>query len=458
MSQIFLTDSLVRSATCPPHKQQQIVWDSPIDQNGRVRHGAQAGLGLRVLSSGRKAFVHDYRFNGKRKRAVLGDAAVLNVEAARLAARQRELEINSGTDPMVTQIDYRRAHSVTLRALIDEYHTGKLHRLSVPHQRNFRALIAPWLVIDGQQPRKGGPAPARLVPFGQRYQNHAAEQITPRLVMQFVNGITSDHQANAALRHLKALYNWALRMQLIDMRNPCDPVELRRVTRRRRDYTPAQIREVTRLVFEPVLEVPPLLEDATGHARRDQALVVGQITQRNRQLEELCQFMGVLLLTMARPVEVRQAEFAHFDLEQLIWHKHATKGLKLSRRVAEYSYRSVPIHPKVAEIVLAQRQRWPEAKYVFPQQDDPNKPRNNFHRALQRFKALPGVPEHFQLYDLKRIAISLMITGQGVSREAVSHYVDHRGNLETTLIYDLGLVDPLRPVTKRLGELLELDG
>ncbi|MBB3134186.1 hypothetical protein FHS26_001902 [Rhizobium pisi] len=64
------------------------------------------------------------------------------------------------------------------------------------------------------------------------------------------------------------------------------------------------------------------------------------------------------------------------------------------------------------------------------------------------------MPDYFQLYDLKRIAISLMLAGQGVSHEAISHYVDHKGNLETTMIYDLGLVDPLRPVTEKLGDLL----
>ncbi|ESZ29653.1 hypothetical protein [Mesorhizobium sp. L2C067A000] len=47
-----------------------------------------------------------------------------------------------------------------------------------------------------------------------------------------------------------------------------------------------------------------------------------------------------------------------------------------------------------------------------------------------------------------------MLTRQGVSHEAISHYVDHKRNLETTMIYDLGLVDPLRPVTERLGALL----
>ncbi|MFD1984688.1 hypothetical protein ACFSOZ_19260 [Mesorhizobium newzealandense] len=46
-----------------------------------------------------------------------------------------------------------------------------------------------------------------------------------------------------------------------------------------------------------------------------------------------------------------------------------------------------------------------------------------------------------------------MLTGQGVSHEAISHYVDHKGDLETTMIYDLGLIDPLLPATERLGAL-----
>ncbi|RUW61808.1 integrase, partial [Mesorhizobium sp. M4B.F.Ca.ET.049.02.1.2] len=131
-----------------------------------------------------------------------------------------------------------------------------------------------------------------------------------------------------------------------------------------------------------------------------------------------------------------------------------TKGIQLSRSLYEYAYRSVPIHSRVADMVQAQRLRWPESKLLFPSHTDQTQPRDNFRKGLERFKALPGVPAYFQLYDLKRIAISLMLTGQGVSHEAISHYVDHKGNLETTMIYDLGLVDPLRPVTQKLGDLL----
>jgi integrase len=217
-----------------------------------------------------------------------------------------------------------------------------------------------------------------------------------------------------------------------------------------------QIRQITAHIFYPVFEAVPDIDSMKGLAKRDEALVKAHIMTANDQMAELCNYMGILFLTMARPSDLASAEFAHFDLVQLIWNKHNTKGIKLSRSLYEYAYRTVPIHSKVAAMIRAQRDRWPDSRLVFPSHTDLSKPRDNFRKGLARFKALPGVPDHFQLYDLKRIAISLMLTGQGVSREAVSHYVDHKGNLETTMIYDLGLVDPLRPVTQRLGELAGL--
>ena len=52
------------------------------------------------------------------------------------------------------------------------------------------------------------------------------------------------------------------------------------------------------------------------------------------------------------------------------------------------------------------------------------------------------------------MAISLMISGNDVSRDDLSHLTDNNGRQSTTLIYDLGFVDPMRPVTDKLGELL----
>lgn len=455
MTQQFLTDTLVRNLICPKGKQQHFIWDAPISTEGKIRQGAVGGLGVRVTQSGKRSFVHTYHFNGKRKRLVIGDAAIMNVDSARNAVRKRELEIVQGEDPMKTNINYKRPHTITVHEMIDEYFSGKLVRYSKNHQHRFRALIAPW-VIPRSDKINGGPARNKMKAFGSLYRDMAAEQVSPRLIMSFVNSINSDYQANAALQHLRALFNWSMRMQIIDMRNPCDPIELRRITRKKREYTLLQIKQITSCIFHPPLEAFPSHDGLTGDEKRDTARMCGQIKQANNQLIELCNFMGILLLTMARPAELKKAKFEHFDLEQKIWHKHDTKGLKLSRAISEYGYRSVPIHERVVDLVIAQRMRWPESELLFPCHTDQARPRDNFTRSLKRFKALPDVPDYFQLYDLKRIAISLMLTGQGVSREAVSHYVDHKGNLETTMIYDLGLVEPLRPVTQRLAELLEV--
>ncbi|MDX8443072.1 hypothetical protein [Mesorhizobium australafricanum] len=55
----------------------------------------------------------------------------------------------------------------------------------------------------------------------------------------------------------------------------------------------------------------------------------------NDQMQELCNFMGMLFLTMARPSDLAKAEFDHFDSDKLIWQKHNTEGIKLSRSLYE---------------------------------------------------------------------------------------------------------------------------
>lgn len=453
MAQMYLTDAIVRNSFCPAEKQQEIIWDSPVGVDGKVRHGAMAGLGLRITRNGQKAFLHAFHYNGRRNRSVIGNAAIMSVMEARTLVKKRELDIDAGKNPDAEHVDYRKAHTITVRELIDEYYAGKLVRYSLAHRHSFKALVAPWLDF-GLRPKKGGLKRKPQNAFGTKYGDAGVTEITPRIMAGFVNAIPSDHTANAALQHVKAMYNWGLKMQIIDMRNPCDPIELRRTVRRRRHYSQEEIQSLVRHIFQPPLQTVPVVAGETGFARRDAVLAREKVNTSNEQMIELCAYMAILILTMARPNEVKNAEFGHFDLEQLVWHKHNTKGLKLSRKSAEYAYRSVPVHPRVGAIVAAQRQRWPEARFVFPCVRDGERPRDNFQKAFQRFKALPEVPPQFQLYDLKRIAISLMLTARGVSRQVVSHYVDHHGNLETTMIYDLGLVEPLRPVTKRLGDLL----
>jgi integrase len=354
---------------------------------------------------------------------------------------------------MNPMVDFRQKHAETFGEVIDAYFSQHLSSKGKSHKSEFGLLIAPWVLEKPKNPKRGKKRQHRAT-IGESLQDVPMRDITPRHVGPFIQQIRSNSVSNNALQQLKALFNWAIRMQIVDMRNPCDPFQKRKIIKQRRDYTPEQVKEIAWHVFNPPIRPVVNLEDLKGEKKRLAALRAGQLTQQYAQLAELCVLMGILFLTMARPAEVKHARCEHFDLEKLIWHKHNTKGIKLSRAAYEYEFRSVPIHPKVAELVRIQRARWIDSGLLFPNHSNPTQPRDNFNRSLQRFKKLEGVPEYFQLYDLKRMGISLMIAGQGVRREDISHYVDHRGNLDTTMIYDLGFVDPMRPVTHKLGELL----
>ncbi|MBM2716154.1 DUF4102 domain-containing protein [Mesorhizobium caraganae] len=59
----------MKTLTCPAGRDQITYWDHPIGQDGRIRNGSVSALGLRVTALGRKSFIHDYKFNGKRYRA-----------------------------------------------------------------------------------------------------------------------------------------------------------------------------------------------------------------------------------------------------------------------------------------------------------------------------------------------------------------------------------------------------
>jgi integrase len=447
---------VVAQAICPAEKDQEIYWDYPIGSDGVVRNGSVAGLGLRVTALGNKTFVHAYVFNQKRHRKALGSTIILNVASARLAVIDRERRLQAGENPDLDEDDPRRIHLMTVREAIDRYWESHVSGLSEGYKYSFVMLMAKWLRQAPKLVTKRGGNIRNYIDLGTMFLDRPLSSIRPLDIERYQKQFASPYVYNTALRHVLALFNWAIRMQLVDMRNPAHPLKKRKIIRQRRDYSMEQIRQITAHIFYPVFEAVPDIDSMKGLAKRDEALVKAHIMTANDQMAELCNYMGILFLTMARPSDLASAEFAHFDLVQLIWNKHNTKGIKLSRSLYEYAYRTVPIHSKVAAMIRAQRDRWPDSRLVFPSHTDLSKPRDNFRKGLARFKALPGVPDHFQLYDLKRIAISLMLTGQGVSREAVSHYVDHKGNLETTMIYDLGLVDPLRPVTQRLGELAGL--
>ena len=382
MPKLYLDDAFTTAAKCPNGKDQEIYWDFPKSLDGRVRQGAQKGLGLRVTAMGVKTYVHAYRFNGKRRRVALGSASVMNVGSARLLVQQREQQLEGGDDPDAEKLDYRAKHQLTVGDVVTQYWDDHISKLSEKYRAQFWRFGGAWLRPEGKKPNRRGLNMKRSEQdFGTMFRDRAVDAIKPAEIHRFLAQFDSPSTSNAAHRQIKAMFNWAIRMQIVDMRNPCDPIRPQKVLRKRRDYSPKAIKAITAHIFAPVFEATRPTQNLTGKEKRIASLENGRLAQQNAQMAELCHFMGILFLTMARPNELVHAKFEHFDLDQLIWHKHNTKGIKLSRATYEYAFRSVPIHTKVGELVQQQRSRWPDAELVFPVTRGPNPTEGQFPQA-----------------------------------------------------------------------------
>ncbi|MGA2082966.1 MAG: integrase family protein [Holophaga sp.] len=79
---------------------------------------AVRGLNVRVLPSGKKVFVHRYRFNGFQKVYTLGQFPSMGPEDAEKASRAAQAKIDAGTDPLQAKADARAAAVEAKRAVV----------------------------------------------------------------------------------------------------------------------------------------------------------------------------------------------------------------------------------------------------------------------------------------------------------------------------------------------------
>ncbi|TIU03158.1 MAG: integrase, partial [Mesorhizobium sp.] len=86
------------------------------------------------------------------------------------------------------------------------------------------------------------------------FADRSLVSIRPSDIERFQAQFASPHVFNGALGHVTALFNWAIRMQLVDMRNPCSPIRARKTVRQRRDYSTEQIRQIAAHIFYPAVE------------------------------------------------------------------------------------------------------------------------------------------------------------------------------------------------------------
>ena len=188
-----LDSKTVADATLPPGSTDHIFWDDDV-----------TGFGLRLRAGGSRAFVLQYRIDGRTRRASFSGS--LKVADARAAARKLLAKVALGSDPQAEKASKRRQATQTLRAVVEIYLAAKQPELRPISFRISR------LYLQG--------------PYFRALHKLALGNITRSDIAVCTRAIVRDHStatAAAARRALSAFFAWAIADGLMgDAGNPVD--------------------------------------------------------------------------------------------------------------------------------------------------------------------------------------------------------------------------------------------
>jgi integrase len=120
----------------------------PTDRDFCVWDHDMPGLGLRVLPSGRKQFIVQYRAGRRSRRITLGPTSIITPEQARTRAMAILSEARNGQDPAADKETYRKALMVSeLAERFDQEHIAIRLKASTAreYRRNLERFILPAL-------------------------------------------------------------------------------------------------------------------------------------------------------------------------------------------------------------------------------------------------------------------------------------------------------------------------
>jgi hypothetical protein len=95
-----LTEEFLANLHCPEGRRDKMAFDDK-----------QAGLGVRVTSSGGKTYLAQYTRAGARRRIPLGSCAAISLEDAREAVRRIMAEVANGRAPALDRKSARKLKS-----------------------------------------------------------------------------------------------------------------------------------------------------------------------------------------------------------------------------------------------------------------------------------------------------------------------------------------------------------
>jgi integrase len=386
------------------------------------------GFGLRVSSSGHKAWFLFYRSNGVQRRYIIATFGMMpKVEAARDAAREILREVARGNDPATAKAARKSAPPVdapplpvvqTVNWLANEFieryarpknkswagtqRTLALHVLPVWGNRAVRDLTKQDVhalldaVVDGANHTPSVPAPA---------DKDKAKPVKSR------RAVGGPSAANHVLAAVRKLLNWATMRGIIDsspaagVQPPSPKVE--------RDHTLADD-ELAKLY----------------HTARREGGIAGA-------------FVRALTLTAQRRTEVASMRWVDLDLESRVWElpPETTKNARAH---------VVPLSNQMVALLTGLPRTGP---FVFSSTRG-ERPLSGYSKVKSRMDRLSGVGA-WRYHDLRRTAATGMTRHLKVPRSTVGLVLNH-SETGVTKIYDrYDYLDEKRAALDAWGERVE---
>ena len=366
-----LSDVKVRNLTAP----------------GRYTDGK--GLYLQVTPSGGKYWRMKYRFGGKERLLALGVYPVVGIKLAREKHFEAKQALSRGEDPgalkKAAQEQVAKEVTTTLKAVAEEWLSHQAGRWEANTLARTRASLEADVFPNlGSLPMSA---------------------ITPKQVMDAVKKIEERGAGEIAMRVLqrvKAIYRYATTHQHID-RNPMVDLVPSEILKPRRVQHRAALRPADLPEFLAKLDIYEG-DPHTTHALR------------------------LLMLTAARPGEVRYAHWGEFDLDAKLWRIPAERMKMRMEHV-------VPLSDQAVAVVEAMKPLSGHRELVFPSPFYPSKPlsENTFNSAMARmgYKYLATAHGFRSLF-------STVANEAGWNADAIERQLAHAERNQVRAAYDRG--------------------
>ena len=379
---LALTVGIIERLTCPDGKDQVFLRDSLVP-----------GLRVRVSSRGAKSFVFERKVGQKTVRKSLGDVRVLAIDAARDKARQAHLDLDAGRPVGCALAGPAPAATVEQAWVV--YLADRKDRWGSRHYDDHKNLSGTGGKKAARGTRGTGQTqPGVLHPLMQLQLS----EVTPSVLEAWAaeQAKTRATQARLGARVFGAFLNWCEEQDAYAGQAPRGAAAVK-----------------TKRVREALGKAK-----AKGDSVRREQLAAWFTAVRGMSSPTIAAYLQVLLLTGARPGEVRAMRWSDID-----W---AWAGLNIRDKVE--GDRIIPLTPYVAETLDSLPRRGP---WVFASND--TKSISSPNRAHTRACAVAGMPT-VTLHGLRRSFKSLtewlempagvvaQIMGHKPSATAEKHY------------------------------------